>query len=409
MCNTLAFFILLSVLFSTVFSQLSCTHCGWNDESTSRTVKNGIDAPSLGLIFVHLRKSGGTTFLHLVDKWTAKYGCPCHNVIKLPAHSGCAKNCPLLDFYHIEYECLDGLRLTELMQKSLVSHHPRLKYFTILRHPIDRIVSQVFYRRFGQNTMVAIIKRKIFEQRNEKNRTAFPCSTERNFHATANNPASRCYLSAFNEANSIISKDMRLWRDFFKLFKFKYRYISDEYHRNYYISRLTANLSPLKQRNISANVTHCISDPTNCKFESTDPIKSKSINLIKEVVSPVLCRVGLPELPMSLDFQALEYAKALLKSLFHFVILDDYGSDKSVGIVASVLGESNITFLKKIMSEHLNRKGHAERKCPLQISSTRSFEDYSHLMPREAYDFIVQDNAADIALYEYAVNLYNSL
>lgn len=155
---------------------------------------------------------------------------------------------------------------------------------------------------------------------------------------------------------------------------------------------------------------HCLHSPESCQSvpppdpKDRVPEKFKPIDVMQNLAMPYRCIVGVTAPDTE---QTLRDAKFVLQNLVKYVIMEDLDSDKAARIIASVLNEENDSKIKDLLQVHSNK---GVNKKPTILSPHRSYELYKDVMPKEAYDFIVKDNADDIRLYEFAFDLYmNSL
>ena len=127
---------------------LSCQSCGWLQPSVN-------SKPAVALTFLHMRKSGGTNFLHTFKYWMQIHKCLEGMKVKSHGQFGIKSGyymqhkqsdvsdamCPQVDLKHTEYFCYDIDSYQSLPPLAKRGHIP-FRMLTILRHPIDRIISQ---------------------------------------------------------------------------------------------------------------------------------------------------------------------------------------------------------------------------------------------------------------------------
>ena len=131
------------------------------------TISADITAPSAtALYYVHARKAGGTTVGHYLRQWLSSQGCcgagrQCKEapffMSSIKLHGNLEWHCdgtasfPSIHFIENEYHCLhsDRFLASSAAASTVVSPLPptgvRFISVTILRHPIDRLISQWWY------------------------------------------------------------------------------------------------------------------------------------------------------------------------------------------------------------------------------------------------------------------------
>ena len=401
--------VLLAAAWLSPVQGIDCISCQWINGTTegSPSPANGpANPPALGLVFIHMRKAGGTSFLLFLREWVAYRKCflsPPPSIIHgiregiaypVPIKNPPPQLCPLLEIRHVEFECLRGESLSRMAQRPFFTHNPLLKYFTILRHPVDRIVSQAYYNQFASFELERNVD-IVCNCRGDRPKIVLIVARRQG----------KCYTEAFNITRQNVASNYSMWQSFFKQeLSTRYGFMVDRYYKNYYITRLMMNDA---KEQVSFNKSkHCLHSPDSCHsiplpYSSEKvPDKLKPLDVMHNLAMPYRCCVGVPSPDTE---KTLQDAIFILHNLVKYVIIEDLGSDKAAKVISSVLNEESIVKVKSLLQVHTN-KG-VNNKAAV-MSPLRSYDQYKNVMPKEAYDFIIKDNADDIRLYEYAFYMH---
>jgi hypothetical protein len=157
----------------------------------------------------------------------------------------------------------------------------------------------------------------------------------------------------------------------------------DEYLSNYYIRRLTSGFLKHSTRKNYTKALLCF------KKHQCDP----DIDMMS-IIPKAVCSLKVNEDVSN----KLNLAKRILKEHFVVIILERIHELKAALSLARILHQDSITDIAELLSLEQN-KG-ILTYTPTQASS------YTWLMPQSVLETLIYENAADIALYNYSVALY---
>ena len=251
---------------------------------------------SLGLTFLHTRKSGGTNFHailaemnHCYSQATTKTviegierGITNGRLYNLPAEESIG--CPHVRFKSIEGECWDINKI-----KALPPRHHRngvpLTLFTILRDPIERIGSQAFYSRnvVGIQTIVRNINQQCPEYLNvrpedlaclSKAQDAFDSyetckrlENELKLTLPYDKQKCGCIFAAHESAIVELKSNASLWMEWFEYSTSQFSWYHNFYKKNYYFWRLFGGSNDLTHPHVNQSFHHalrCLEEEGGC-------------------------------------------------------------------------------------------------------------------------------------------------
>jgi hypothetical protein len=391
----------------------NCTDCNnW-------LYKNG---QGKGLAFLHMRKSGGTLFLRLLQEWFMASACvakkdktankKCHtNPSKgmicdesTPfggVHDGVyhtqkrenieiAKSCRNREFRHYEYSCLHASSVASLPPiNSRITNSFSL--FTIMRSPLERHASQFFYVGPGERHVSKVNVEMC-------NRETTVCKGS----GTKSKACTECMKSSTSVAMLELEKNETLWMDWITnsdAFGF-----GEGYMPNYYIHRLSSGAPPSNQKSADRAVAMtCFAlGDKSCAWDTLD----------------VLSHVALAEHCVATNrnmTESLELSKQILHDQFDFLILELMSSNEQDSTVQVLSRVFDVPYAKTISAAQGKDRGNPINRKPQpglgvkrtnSSSSTATGEYYQNKMPKSVLELMKEQNALDIELYEYALDLF---
>eukprot|EP01041_Mallomonas_annulata_P005039 gene5039-10096_t len=308
--------------------------------------------------FLHMRKAGGTLILDTMGKWMRTHGCfsdPHENVKVQGIRNGISLQpypkmkitfptlCPYVNIIHEEFGCLNAVRFLQILPRH-ERKHLNITFFTTLRDPIERIVSQAF---------------------NGKKDIGF---------ATLNS----------TEAIELLKTNEKIWLGWMgrNIFGF-----GDQYMPNYYVKRLAGvglKLDPPETFQAGLN---CISHPEKCQHESSYDILRKIFRGYRKLPS-------IHELPIS--DENIQLSKEVLRTQFEFIIMEQFSTNRTRNAIRSAFF-GTYDFFNPL---HLQRKNSG-------IGTLLGLHSYSSLVPPVVLKKLREENAGDIELYDYALKLFD--
>mmetsp|Transcript_24882 Transcript_24882/g.36700 ORF Transcript_24882/g.36700 Transcript_24882/m.36700 type:complete len:503 (+) Transcript_24882:70-1578(+) len=348
-----------------------------------------------GMIFLHMRKSGGTMFLHHILQWLLRKRCVSYKSLwnyNLTAVGGIHNShyyvrklrqvrmtgCNELELRQVEYTCLNGPFVLSLPRREQ-RRHIALELFTIIRDPIERIVSQAFYVGPGKSLV-----NKKFDTLCRK--------------TTICRNSSLC-IECRRNATSIAANEMKTAEStWFEWLKSAHGF-GEKYMPNYFIKRLTAGIATSTQKSDNAIALKCLetilnSGPQGVPVYSSHSCAS-SIDMLSALVSPsVNSKTSLNEQELE---HHLEMAKKILEEHFDFIIMELFDADWSRVVLKGVLGEH----IPVDFSQRANVGDIAPPK-----NSPKESHYYRKFLPDSVLQYLIKENAADLKFYEFAVDLF---
>jgi hypothetical protein len=403
------------------------------------------DEVALGLAFVHMRKAGGSHILAIVDAWMHAMHClPKGKVVGTggitegkttnwdtkngPAEGPPAVQCPHIDMVHSEFECMNENSMKYIPSFGDARKNYNISFFTTLRHPVGRIVSQSFYSGVayhvvgaqiasGCNTYFPNITKKNYNslyfihsrcsaygKKNEKNGKIVPPMPKKEVGVCS------CVAENHDAGIHFLKTDEQVWFNWFK----NSEGFADQYMENYYIKRLYVNSSiiPLPSKS-------CWLHPHSCKNLSG----KKQLKAFIETPYR-LCSTGDYGKHKGFDPQkALQHVKKLLLDKFDFLILERLHEEHTMRALRSIF-HSDVSGIADAIFRH-DRRGVQRNTSDFDTSTSTNVNEMSggggnerrhdHLnldnigadvMPPSVQKFLYQRNALDIEFYNFAVELF---
>lgn len=385
---------------------------------------------ALDLVFIHMRKSGGTTLLDYLGKWIFEQGC---SVDPKPASLGVQgirnghpffRNhsvhpdapCPGLNIHHNEFSCVNAD--TVLRHNAPIgARRSKLQVLTMLRHPIRRVISQAFYNGFA----VFITKKMVFEMCgvsiDNMGKFVSMCGGLKKRDSFTTNVGGvehlvncSCLYSAQKEALASIKANETAWFLWMETVD-----MIDTYMDNYFIKRLVGSLERFEAIRFFLDPTHT-ADPALLAdlwgpTPRTVPVSGKrngklAITTDYDALAEVYSRTCRDVKTMRVTASMLEQAKALLEKHVTVLILEYFGDKASHAMLNTLLGGStpNKEFVKQNGGVLSQNSTLAAIAADADIMNVEEFA-LQH-MPPSVYAKLVEDNELDIQLFKFAVDLY---
>ena len=315
--------------------------------------------------------------------------------------------CPRINFKSIEGQCWDINKI-----KALPPRHHRngvpLTLFTILRDPIERIGSQAFYSRnvVGIQTIVRYINQKCPEYLNVKPQglaslskaqdafdsyeTCKRLEIQRKLTKPYDQQKCGCLFAAHESAILELKSNASLWMEWFEYSTLQYSWYHNFYKKNYYVERMFGGLSELVHPHRNESFHHALQCLEGGCDDNDNP--ATDFDAFQELDALTDC-VRTTQRPSIVDYSVVTAGKELLRTHIDFIITEKYGEYSTAGAIASALNgnRSDIVRLTKL---HVG-------KGTFVSSST-----YRQLMPPSVVRYLEQENAWDMELYRYAVQVF---
>ena len=226
--------------------------CSWWDLRTCDEDLNSPVRPKLGLVFLHMRKAGGTHVLNTIEDWFGGNNCisaqsnsQFRNVIAGQLHSktiihapasslNADSSCPQVDILHSEFSCLTANSLLSLPKRN-ERKHSHLRFLTILRHPMQRIMSQVFYYGGVGHQLIDQFRKQKCPEKAHDSRFVDHCFNYSLVHKKEAQLKCLCIREAYQEAITELRSNDSLWLEYMKT-----KGVDNKYMNNYYIKRLSS-------------------------------------------------------------------------------------------------------------------------------------------------------------------------
>ena len=388
------------------------------------TRKGPVDANiGLDLVYYHMRKAGGTSILHTLGKWMDNQGCcepvGCSGSIGFDGvNSGRQFHhnhsiydhglCPKITIVHSEFNCMPAKQILR-STATISDRRSNLRLLTMLRHPIARVISQAFYQGFGQQvTRQTILEMCAVDVVNIMVCSARCKETPDGSVGVHNNGVMlklecACFLNAEKKALASVRGDESGWLKWMEAMAF-----TDAYMQNYYVKRLSAGdregryrLSPDSTVSPALSYDLFVNDlpPYPNRTRKDTPICRDNYDLLKSLFAMPCVRF------QAIDRVALENAKLLLKDHFTVLILEYFGDKASHALLHDSLGG--------VAVDESFEKANGGIVGNTSSSSSEGLRDVLNVkifalqhMPPSIYAKLEVDNALDIELFAFAVELY---
>ena len=411
--------ILLLLYFAMIQSSTSCAW--WN----IKDCKEGDIA--LGLAFIHMRKAGGTHVLDIIDAWLQHINClPAGKKMTVTGLDGGKTQqwdngnkgggspevtCPNIDILHSEFECMNANSKKYIPSFGKARAQHNISFFTTLRHPISRIISQAFYSGVAfkvvaeristgcSNFFPNMTKKNynhvyhMYNKCNDYGKTVDSQNRMPKYHEGMCN----CVKENHDDAMQFLRTDETVWLDWIK----NDVGFSDRYVDNYFIKRLYVNesLFPLPKQ--------------SCWLKSTCKDQSGYNNLKSFIQTPYrLCNPNDYNLKKGFaPRKAMLHVKSLLRDKFDFLILEQMHSPQSL-IALNRIFHYDMTALERAIYAY-GRRGVEHNTSEFSTDNTSKTKNAQvntsigeGIMPPSIQKLLYKRNAEDIELYNYAVKLF---
>lgn len=355
-----------------------------------------------------------------------------------------------------------SIRSRRPLTATAVTLPARLVYFTTLRDPIERIGSQAFYYGgVGRNTMYAIAKTMC------GNGNAIDLCKAHDQHSLCS-----CSKKAAAAAQEALKFRPELWFEWFNRSSDKNwqaDFYASNYYTRRLTSGSPLSLttvSSMNKRPVKRSTGHslnriemCIQNPSRC---SRVPEPRIDIHTLRAMGQHVYCHTPWPgrsdnseqqqqqqqpqqqqRLVESVSLEvALQHAKTILRDRFEFVITERMSSPAALAVFRRVLGtqlgqkavvrtnsQSSITFsdsalvlrqagekvesMEGISAQSIGGDvGNMTRSVDIPahkpIVSKAESRSYTEFMPPTVLEYLKKENALDLELYRYAVELFEA-
>ena len=414
----------------------NASKCSWLNPKSCST-QAAASTPVLGLVFLHMRKAGGTHILHFLSEWLRSRGCldrmgkqtdieGHENVVagrishRIPYTSDIAyrddgglTSCPHVHIFHNEYYCLSGDMVLNYPPMKELENKKSYKLLTVLRDPIERIGSQFFHTPecYGRRHILETVLRECGTKKYLGH-----CRSDEN-RGIPRTALCSCIYNATKSALNFLQRNEAVWFDW--LTKSEKGFM-EQHIDNYYIKRL-ASVPSFEGRPRYVNLLRSNGCLRGGKCFSLEPF-----TMLEHSTGFHPCLESGPTGTRYDDERALIIAKQLLKDHFHFFITEFYDSKSTIkNIVTSVLDDPSAALLvergKWSQNSASSRNGQikllnkeagnssqnswsdlASHKLNSHVSSGR----YRLLMPDRVARYIMEQNTEDYELYNYARQLY---
>ena len=397
---------------------------------------NDEPGPVSAIYFVHMRKSGGSSVAAMIKNWMIDQGCvnstwakdhpymidigwihgrPVINRVDpatIPAVG--AETCPHFALVHNEDACVNGVQLlasaTSRALPPLATVLPvpqagtamssRMVYFTTLRDPIERIGSQAFYHNgLGLLTINAIARRMCGGYMN-----GMLLCKQRPHHK-----ACPCVSRAKTKALAQLKSRPQMWLDWFSRSDLRV-WQGDHYARNYYIRRLMGVPSDSVLDRRAGPVEACMRNPSECVHI---PAASLGYRTFAALGHLIYCQTDRTEPLEAVDWDAaLQRAKDVLRDHFELVITERMSGDAAKVVLQRVFGPDFLSAQAQTSVLRVNNQDaisfNTSRSQTGKGSAAAESRSYTSFMPESVVAYLQKENAADIELYRYAVELFEA-
>ena len=396
----------------------NCKSCYWMHHNPNNRT-------SLGLTFLHTRKSGGTNFHGILASWLIEIkDCYPRNrtsVVMKGIERGITNGrlynlqldeligCPHVRFNSIEGQCWDINKINALPPRHHRNGVP-LTLFTILRDPIERIGSQAFYSRnvVGIQTIVRFINQQCPEYLIVRPQDLVGLSkaldafdsyeackrleSQQKLTRHYDKQKCGCIFAAHKSAIEELKSNASLWMDWFTYSTSQYSWYHNFYKKNYYVERLFGGLSELthpRQNKSFHHALRCLEKEGGCDDRDKP---TRDFDAFLELSALTNC-VRTTQRPSIVNYDVLTKGKELLRTHIDFIIMEKYGEYASAGAIASAL-KGNQLDIARLTKQHVGR------------GTFISTSSYRQLMPPSIVRYLELENAWDLELYRHAMQVF---
>ena len=376
----------------------------------SITIRLCVLQNNYSIAFLHMRKSGGSNILAMLTAFMRNNDC--FNDRRLYVSTDGVKNgnslqpqmtmklelfqkltlspppCPNVNIVHEEFRSVDGSQLSSLINNN-IKLTSNISFITSLRDPIERIGSQAFYgtNNIAYNALQPALLNQCNSSLTEADMyTAFK-SCKKLYISKINilpKDFCNCFTSTKQYVNVQLQTNESLWYNWMD------RQIGfhDVYMPNYYIHRLTSfKMSHAEELEIFKKAHDCLKLPYFC---SMDGYKVLNI-LFRGEFNTDNVYLKSPITP-----EILELSKTLIRDLFHVIILEKFNHPYTHKLISTALFNKykSVTIYKGRNSGW--------------IQSYFKIKKYADFIPPSVLKRLKKENAGDIELYNYALELFNT-
>ena len=392
--------------------------------------------PVSAIYFVHMRKSGGSSVAEMIKNWMIDQRCvnstwasENNNMIRygwsrgrsfqknvdpatIPAVG--AETCPHFTLLHDEVDCVNGVELlasatsrvlpplSTAAPRALVrgQQQPRMVYFTTLRDPIERIGSQAFYYNGVGTETIKVTARSMCN--NVKDGVGL-CKQR------PENLVCPCVEKAKVVAMTQLKSEPQMWFKWFNNIS-PTNWQSDRYARNYYIRRLMGVPRLDVAKPGPAPLGGCVHNPLKCPHI---PAARTGAQALRTYGHHIYCHSDRTEPLEAVDWDAaLQRAKDVLRDHFELVITERMSGDAAKVVLQRVFGPDFLSAQAQTSVLRVNNQDaisfNTSRSQTGKGSAAAESRSYTSFMPESVVAYLQKENAADIELYRYAVELFEA-
>ena len=373
---------------------------------------------SLNLAFVHMRKAGGTHLLSIFDQVLRQHNCTDAteivgtsgvqagiplDMLRKRNYTNVKVKCPNVNMIHIEMTCMQGDEIIRLPKRDEM-RNKHFSLFTTLRDPIERIGSQANY---GKHSVGFIVMNDYLQMYcSQFYKKAVENFVYENILCTANPQwqQCKCYREALSRAKNNIATNESVW--------FKWIHgttgFDDRYMPNYYTKRLVGSFNEFSKK-----MNKKTSNSINCFNQGQCFAGNGYVTMSNILKTNDFC-------PLYYDKNetviALNMAKKLLRNHYDFILQERFNDTACLAALKQAL-HINVTLDSGSMGRVDNqgmttgaRDTNHRRLLPSSLASlslSPSSSSYRNSIPPNALKYLQGDNAADIELYNFAVDEFD--
>jgi hypothetical protein len=317
---------------------------------------------------------------------------------------------------HDEFRCMNENSLKYIPSIGEDRKHYNVSFFTTLRHPIGRIVSQAFYGGVASDTVASHIATVCND--------SFPGIGKHNYnsifsaHSTCNSYGKKsegtrkntpmpkreelkckCVLENYEAGLKFLKTNETVWFDWFETSVG----FADQYMENYYMKRLFVNNSiiPLPKK--------------NCWIYPCAEEDKSGVEKLKSFIHTPLRECNANDYGKHKGFipeVALGHVKQLLLDKFDFLILERLRENQTMTALHRIF-HRDVSSIADAIYQH-DRRGVQHNTSDFGASDKGSGSvpeiDLNNIgadvMPPSVQKFLYKQNALDIELYNFAVELF---
>jgi hypothetical protein len=378
-----------------------------------------------------MRKAGGSHMLAIIDAWMHEMKClPKNKHVGVGGFSQGKTSdwergngdgnsppdvlCPQIDMVHSEFECVNENSLKYIPSNGEDRKHHNVSFFTTLRHPVGRVVSQAFYSGVAFDVVASQIATGCNDSfpgisRNKYNHIYY-IHSKCNSYGKKNKAGGKivqmpkreereckCVSENYKAGVQILKTNEKVWFDWFN----NSVGFADQYMENYFLKRLYVNntVIPLPARN-------CWIYP--CAEEQS------GFQKLKAFIETPYRACNAKDYNKDKGFspeKALQHVKKLLHDKFDFLILERLREEQTMTALHRIF-HRDVSSIADAIYQH-DRRGVQHNTSEFGASGKGgSVKDVSldnvgaDVMPPSVQKFLYKQNALDIELYNFAVELF---